>query len=54
VPRLLIEGVFGQMGQEMFLSSCRVRPARLLASGFSFHHSELVPALGELLGPARS
>jgi len=54
VPRLLIEGVFGQMGQEMFLSSCRVRPARLLASGFSFHHSELAPALGELLGPARS
>jgi NAD dependent epimerase/dehydratase family enzyme len=49
VPRFLIEGVLGQMGREMLLSSCRVRPGRLNATGFTFEQPNLRPALEELL-----
>jgi uncharacterized protein (TIGR01777 family) len=50
VPRFLIEGMLGPMGREVLLSSCRVRPGRLNATGFTFEQPNLHPALEELLG----
>jgi uncharacterized protein (TIGR01777 family) len=49
LPSFVVRAIFGQMGEEMFLASCRVRPARLVDSGFSFKHAELENALRDLL-----
>lgn len=49
VPRFAVELVFGEMGREALLASFRVRPARLIASGFQFQFPELEPALRHLL-----
>ncbi len=49
VPALLVEALFGEMGREALLASARVRPARLLASGFTFLFPELDAALPHLL-----
>ncbi|MBN2290097.1 MAG: TIGR01777 family oxidoreductase, partial [Candidatus Glassbacteria bacterium] len=45
LPSFLLKAVLGPMAGELLLSSTRVEPARLLASGFSFIHPELEPAL---------
>jgi NAD dependent epimerase/dehydratase family enzyme len=42
------------MARELALSSQRVRPARLEASGFAFAHPELAGALDAALGRSRS
>ncbi len=49
VPRFAVELLFGEMGREALLASCRVKPARLLEIGFSFRWPELAPALRHLL-----
>jgi uncharacterized protein (TIGR01777 family) len=49
VPELAIKTLFGQMGQEVLLSSQRVEPARLVTSGYPFHCSELKKALEAVL-----
>ena len=49
MPAFAVKLLFGQMGQEALLASFRVRPARLLANGFSFEFSQLKPALRHLL-----
>ena len=36
IPAPLISALFGQMGRETLLSSCRVEPQRLVAGGFQF------------------
>ncbi len=50
VPRLGIRMLFGEMGREALLSSFRVKPRKLLESGFKHSHPELEPALRHLLG----
>ncbi|MGH7464110.1 MAG: DUF1731 domain-containing protein, partial [Longimicrobiales bacterium] len=39
----------GRMSDELLLSSARVLPKKLLASGYEFRHPELKPALRVLL-----
>jgi NAD dependent epimerase/dehydratase family enzyme len=45
--------LFGEMADEMLLSSARVVPAKLNQAGFVFDDPELEPALMRLLGKAR-
>jgi uncharacterized protein (TIGR01777 family) len=49
VPAFAVSLFFGEMGREALLASQRVRPARLLESGFAFRVSELAAALNHLL-----
>lgn len=49
VPRFAVEWFLGEMGREALLASFRVRPAKLLASGFQFQFPELESALRHLL-----
>ncbi|MDE3180129.1 MAG: TIGR01777 family oxidoreductase [Acidobacteriota bacterium] len=48
-PSFALQLAFGEMAREMLLSSQRVKPGKLLATGFSFHQPELEPALRALL-----
>jgi uncharacterized protein (TIGR01777 family) len=50
IPESLIKARFGQMGDEILLASARVKPAKLLDSGYSFIHRDLTSALKEVLG----
>lgn len=52
VPRFALELLFGEMGREAMLASFRVKPARLLETGFKFSFPELETALRHLLGRA--
>lgn len=47
-PRLAVKIVFGRMGDEVLLASTRVRPQRLLESGYPFQHPTLDAALTHL------
>jgi len=49
VPAWVIKTAFGEMGQELMLSSARVAPDRLLAAGFQFQHARLEHALRDIL-----
>jgi uncharacterized protein (TIGR01777 family) len=49
MPAFAVRLVFGQMGDELFLASQRVEPAKLTASGYQFKHPELRKALQEIL-----
>jgi len=53
VPRFALELLFGEMSREGMLASSRVKPARLLETGFKFRLPELEPALRHLLGQAK-
>jgi NAD dependent epimerase/dehydratase family enzyme len=44
--------LFGEMGEALLLSSTRVEPVRLQASGYTFRHPELEGALRHILGRA--
>jgi uncharacterized protein (TIGR01777 family) len=50
IPGFAVRLAFGEMGEALLLSSQRVQPAKLEASGFQFRHPELEGALRELLG----
>lgn len=50
LPSLAVRLAFGEMGVELLLASARVRPARLLSSGYAFRHPVLESALRHLLG----
>lgn len=50
LPAAVARGLFGEMADEMLLSGARVRPGRLLGSGFKFWHPQLGSALRHLLG----
>lgn len=50
MPAFAARLAFGEMADEMLLGGCRVRPARLQASGYPFQFSTLEPALRSLLG----
>ena len=45
MPAFAARLAFGEMADELLLSSTRVAPRRLLDSGFTFRHPELEPAL---------
>jgi uncharacterized protein len=49
VPAFALRLIFGQMAQEALLSSERVEPEKLSASGYSFRFSDLETALESLL-----
>lgn len=50
LPAPVVRAAFGQMGEELLLSSVRLEPKAALASGFQFELPELEPALRFLLG----
>jgi uncharacterized protein (TIGR01777 family) len=50
LPRTALRVMFGELADEGLLASMRARPARLLASGFTFDHPDLEGALRFLLG----
>ncbi len=52
VPRLGLRALFGEMADEVLLSSTRVRPEKLLDSGYQFQHAGLEDTLRYLLGRA--
>jgi hypothetical protein len=45
IPAFAVRFLFGEMGQELLLSSSRVVPGRLLAAGFRFRFPEIEAAL---------
>ncbi len=49
MPAFAVRLVFGEMGDELFLASQRVEPAKLIASGYQFQHPDLRKALEEIL-----
>jgi len=49
MPAFAVRLIFGEMGEELFLGSQRVEPARLLASGYQFQHPDLKNALKDIL-----
>jgi NAD dependent epimerase/dehydratase family enzyme len=49
-PGWAVRAALGQMGRELLLSSARVVPAALQASGFRYVHPELEMALCNELG----
>ncbi|ETW96420.1 MAG: hypothetical protein ETSY1_26665 [Candidatus Entotheonella factor] len=52
MPAPAVKALFGEMGDALLLSSTRVEPARLEASGYTFHQPELEGALRQILGRA--
>lgn len=48
-PGLLMRLLTGEMGRELILFGARVTPARLLANGYAFQHTDLEPALRHIL-----
>jgi uncharacterized protein (TIGR01777 family) len=51
MPAPVVRLLFGEMGDTLLLSSTRVVPARLEASGYAFRYPDLEGALRHLLGP---
>ncbi|MGO8792630.1 MAG: TIGR01777 family oxidoreductase [Terriglobia bacterium] len=49
LPAFAARMVMGEMADELLLASARVKPARLLASGYEFQFSLLEPALRHVL-----
>ena len=54
VPLLAIRVMFGEMADAVLLSSARVAPTRLMASGYGFRYPALEPALQAILRPSSS
>ncbi|MBI4597046.1 MAG: TIGR01777 family protein [Candidatus Omnitrophica bacterium] len=54
VPSFALRVLMGQMAEEVLLSSARVRPARLLDTGYVFRYPTLEPALRHLFGKISS
>lgn len=50
VPAAVLRAALGELSSEL-LSSARVRPGRLLESGFAFRYPDLASALASELGP---
>jgi uncharacterized protein len=49
LPAFVARMAFGQMADELLLSSQKVGPAKLIAGGFAFRHTDLKRALAEIL-----
>lgn len=50
MPKFLVKWIFGEMGEELLLTSTRVVPRKLEENGYSFIHSNLEETLKTLLG----
>jgi len=50
MPAFAARLALGEMADELLLSSARLEPAQLVASGYKFHHPQLEGALRHLLG----
>lgn len=50
LPAFAVKTIFGEMGEALLLGSTRVRPEKLLESGYRFEEPELEGALRHLLG----
>lgn len=48
-PSFVINGIFGEMAENLMLSSIKCAPLKLVSSGFEFEHSDLRICLNELL-----
>ncbi len=53
LPAFAAKLAFGEMANELLLFSARLEPARLLATGYQFRHTDLEKALRDLLGKVR-
>jgi uncharacterized protein (TIGR01777 family) len=51
VPAFAVRLMFGLQGEELLLASARIRPRRLLETGYRFADPELAPALERMLRP---
>ena len=51
MPAFAVKLLFGEMGRAALLASARVRPLRLLESGFEFHFPQLDVAFQQALDP---
>jgi uncharacterized protein (TIGR01777 family) len=51
VPAVALRLLFGELADAALLASCRVRPAKLLATGYLFRLPDLEGALRHALGP---
>ena len=49
MPALVVRGIFGEMADELLLSSTRVLPRKLLSAKYPFIHDSLEPALRAIL-----
>lgn len=49
MPAFIARLLFGEMADELLLSSIRVRPEKMLEAGYKFHHTDLNEALKHLL-----
>ena len=54
LPAVAARLAFGEMAEALFLSSSRVKPQRLVESGYAFRFPELGVALQHLLGKSAS
>jgi len=52
VPGFAVHLLLGEMADELLLSSARVTPEKVLASGYAFKHPHLQPTLVEILNAA--
>lgn len=50
MPAFAVKTVFGEMGEELLLSSQKVEPGKLISSGYPFRYRELRASLEGLLG----
>ncbi len=50
MPALALRMMFGEMADELLLSSTRVEPEKLAESGYTFRYPTLEGALRHLLG----
>jgi len=50
VPPVALRLLLSEMAEELLLCSARVTPAKLLATGYTFHYPDLEEALRHLLG----
>jgi uncharacterized protein (TIGR01777 family) len=53
MPKWVVKKMFGQMGEELLLSSHNIKPQKLLESGFTFKYPNIEPALESLLNRGR-
>lgn len=49
LPALAVRMLFGEMGEELLLSSIRVNPSKLLQAGFAFRYASIDSALQKCL-----
>lgn len=50
LPAAIVKFAFGEMGEQMLLTSLRVHPRKLTEAGYRFRHHQLTPALAEVIG----